>query len=179
MTKDPVQLQDDNLDEVDSKRRAALSQFAVLCAGLTGAALAPTLAAAQGSDHAQHAADHAAHMHAADGSAKHQALIDAAALCTARGEVCLNHCMTLLGTGDTSMKDCIRTVTAMLATSAAVERFAASELPRLKELTKLCIDVCGDCEKECRKHEHHHVACKNCAEACAGFIEEGKKLIAS
>lgn len=124
-------------------------------------------------------AGHAGHMNTGDGPAQYQALIDAAALCTTRGEVCLNHCMTLLGTGDTSLKDCVRTVTAMLATSAAVGRFAASEAPRLKELTKLCIDVCGDCEKECRKHEHHHAACKNCAEACAGFIEEGKKLIAS
>jgi hypothetical protein len=44
-------------------------------------------------------------------------------------------------------------------------------------VTKLCIDICGDCEKECRKHEEHHVQCKNCADSCAAFIREGKKVI--
>jgi Cys-rich four helix bundle protein (predicted Tat secretion target) len=162
-----------NANRAEPTRRDALNRMALLGAGLAGAAFAPSLAAAQGMDHTAHMADHAGH----SGPAKHQALIDAAALCTNRGEICLNHCVALLSTGDTSLKDCVRTVGAMLATSAALMRFAAFDSGRLKEMTKLCVDVCGDCEKECRKHEQHHAACKNCAEACAGFIKEGKKLL--
>jgi Cys-rich four helix bundle protein (predicted Tat secretion target) len=177
MSKDAEQLLQESVHTAAATRRDALNQVALMLgAGLTGATLAPSLTRAQSNDHSGHM-DHGGHMGAATGPAPHQALIDAATLCINRGEVCLNHCMSLLGTGDTSMKECIRTVTAMLATSAALVRFAASDSPRLKELTKLCNDICDDCEKECRKHEQHHVVCKNCAEACAGAIAEGKKLL--
>jgi hypothetical protein len=71
----------------------------------------------------------------------------------------------------------MNSVAAMLPMCTAVVRVAAFDAPRLKEVTKLCIDICTDCEKECRKHEQHHVQCKNCADSCATFITEGKKVI--
>jgi hypothetical protein len=59
----------------------------------------------------------------------------------------------------------------------AMQRVAAFDAPRLKEAVKLCVDVCSDCEKECRKHEQHHAQYKNCADSCAAFIRDGKKVI--
>ena len=115
--------------------------------------------------------------HTATGPAKYQDLIDAALLCVNRGEVCIDHCVKQMGTGDTSLKDCMASVVTMGPMCTAVGRFAAVDAPRLKEVTKLCVDVCVDCEKECRKHEEHHVQCKNCAESCAAFIREGRKVL--
>jgi Cys-rich four helix bundle protein (predicted Tat secretion target) len=108
--------------------------------------------------------------HGGTSPAKYQDLIDAALACVNRGEVCIDHCIKYLGTGDTSLKDCMNSVVTMLP-------FAALDSPRLKEVTKLCVDICTDCEKECRKHDQRHVACKNCADSCAAFIKEGKKVI--
>jgi hypothetical protein len=71
----------------------------------------------------------------------------------------------------------MNSVSTMLPMCTAVARFAAFDAPRLKEVVKLCVDVCNDCEKECRKHEQHHAQCKNCADSCAAFIREGKKVI--
>lgn len=156
-------------------RRQALKLTCALGAGFAGAVLTPgNWAHAQNADHAAHAGHEG---HAADAPAKYQDLIDAALTCVNRGEVCIDHCTKLMGTGDTSLKDCMKTVAAMLPMCTAVVRFAAFDAPRLKELTRLCVDVCSDCEKECRKHEQHHVICKNCADSCAAFIREGRKVI--
>jgi Cys-rich four helix bundle protein (predicted Tat secretion target) len=108
---------------------------------------------------------------------KNQDLLDAALLCVSRGEACIDHCVKQLGAGDTSMKDCMDSVSTMLPMCTAVVRFAAFDAPRLKEVVKLCADGCNDCEKECRKHEQHHAQCKNCADSCAAFMREGKKVI--
>jgi Cys-rich four helix bundle protein (predicted Tat secretion target) len=108
---------------------------------------------------------------------KNQDLLDAALLCVNRGEACIDHCAKQLGAGDTFMKDCMDSVSTMLPMCTAVARFAAFDAPRLKAVVKLCVDVCSDCEKECRKHEQHHAQCKNCADSCAAFIREGKKVI--
>lgn len=175
MSKDAEQLLQPPARPAVPTRRDALSQIAMIGAGLAAATSASSLAMAQSNDHSEHM-DHS-HMDHGDHTAAHQALIDAATRCINQGEVCLNHCISLLSTGDTSLKDCIRTVSAMLPMAEVIVRFAATDAPRLKEATKLCIDVCSDCEKECRKHEQHHVTCKNCAEACAGAITEGKKLL--
>jgi Cys-rich four helix bundle protein (predicted Tat secretion target) len=89
----------------------------------------------------------------------------------------MDHCAKQLGAGDTSMKDCMNSVSIMLPMCTAVARFAAFDAPRLKEVVNLCVDVCSDCEKECRKREQHQAQCKNCADSCAAFIREGKKVL--
>lgn len=111
--------------------------------------------------------------------APHAALIAAAKKCGAVGEVCLKHCIKLTKAGDNSLADCMRNVKAMLVVCNAVGRLAGQDAKRLKDLTKVCLDVCTDCEAECRKHEGHHVECKNCAIACAAMITEAKKLLAA
>ena len=112
-------------------------------------------------------------------SAPHAALIAAAKKCGRVGEVCLKHCIKLTKAGDKSLADCMRTVRAMLVVCSAVGRLAEQDAKRLKDLTKVCLDVCTDCEAECRKHESHHVECKNCANTCAAMIVEAKKLLAA
>lgn len=123
-------------------------------------------------EHAGHG-DHAMHMAAP----KHQALIDTALKCVGRGEVCVDHCLALMATGDTSLKDCLRSVQIMMPMCSALIRAAATDTPRLKEIAKVCLDICADCEKECKKHAEHHAACKACMESCADCIAECKKVI--
>ena len=155
-------------------RRMAVARIVGLGVAAAGSVLAVGPASAQTGAHEGHDMNHMDHGAA---GAQNQALIDAALTCVNRGDVCLQHCIKLLSTGDTSLKDCIRTVSAMLPLCETLARYGALEAPRLKELAKLCADVCDDCEKECRKHEQHHVECKNCAQSCAACSKECRKLI--
>lgn len=138
--------------------------------GLAAVAAAARSGGAHAADHDHHAGHHN------HGGPKHKALVDSALKCVGRGEECLDHCMQLLGTGDTELKDCARSVSAMLPMCAALARYGALDAPRLKQLAKLCIDVCSDCEKECNKHKEKHALCRACAESCAECIKECRKL---
>lgn len=155
-------------------RRRLLS--AAVGAGVALSALAaispPAEAADEHAGHGDHSVGH-------DDTVRYQPVIDAALACVNRGEVCLDHCFKLLGEGDTSLKNCVRTVSGMLPMCAALARFAALDAPRLKELARLCIDICSDCETECRKHQDHHAACRACADSCADCITACKAVIAS
>jgi Cys-rich four helix bundle protein (predicted Tat secretion target) len=108
-----------------------------------------------------------------------KALVAAARRCEDVGKICLAHCIRLTKAGDKSLGDCMRAVQAMLPVCGAVKQLAMQDARRLKDLAKVCTDICSDCEVECRKHESHHVQCKNCAEACAATIRECKALIAA
>ena len=150
-------------------RRSILAASAV---GLSVLAAGRTLAE---DEHAHHKQAAAGHDHGAP--AKYQALVDAALKCVARGEVCVGHCLGMLSTGDTSLKDCMRSVQVMMPMCAVLARAGALDASRLKDIAKVCLDVCEDCEKECKKHAEHHAACKACAESCADCIAECKKVI--
>ena len=145
-----------------------------------GMATAGLLATAAGTSTvlAQATHDHGKSHHSAgqhQGSA-HKALVEAALHCVNKGEVCLNHCVSQMGTGDTRLKDCLATVAVMLPMCTALARVAAMDAKRLKDIAAVCIDICKDCETECRKHEQHHVECKACAESCEACIAECKKI---
>lgn len=153
-------------------RRAVLTAS---LAGAIGLAAMSATGARAAEDH-EHHGDHAGH--ATHGAApKHQALIDSALKCVGRGEVCVDHCLALMATGDTSLKDCMRSVQIMMPMCSALMRAAAFDTPRLKEIAKVCLDICADCEKECKKHAEHHAACKACMESCADCAAECKKVI--
>lgn len=155
-------------------RRSALA--------LGGAALAGAATLVAGGTAARAEDPHAGHDHhdhqSANGkaSSQHQALVDAAIDCVRRGEACVPHCVESLSKGDTMLAECLESVFAMMPVCTAVARLAANDAPRLKELAKVCGDICADCEKVCRKHEGHHEVCKACADACAAFVKESKKL---
>jgi Cys-rich four helix bundle protein (predicted Tat secretion target) len=107
---------------------------------------------------------------------KREAMIDAIHGCVKTGEACLSHCLDSFKTGDTAMANCAASVTEMLAFCTAHGRMASLDSKYTKEMCQLAIKVCGDCEKECRKHEKHP-PCKACADACKKCIEECKKYI--
>jgi|GEM_PF-426397 len=104
------------------------------------------------------------------------ALVNTIADCIAAGRVCLSHCLRLLGSGDTSMADCSKAVSDMLAICQASESLAAANSKHLKALAKVCIDGCTDCAKACTPHVGHHAECKACKEACDATIEAMKAV---
>ncbi len=152
------------IDHTAFTRRTALAQLSVFAAAIGSAGIASAQTAPSG--HAGHGSDAAAH----------QPLLDAALACLNTGNVCMEHCIRQLGAGDTSLKECIKTVSVMLPMCETLARLAALDAPRLKEFAKVCADVCDDCEKECRKHAHH-AQCKNCGEACEDCSAECRKLL--
>jgi Cys-rich four helix bundle protein (predicted Tat secretion target) len=163
-------------------RRSLLTTGGAMLAGAAALVASPRLAEAEQDPHAGHNMgqmehmDHAGHEGHGKPASQHQALIDAALDCVAKGEACVPHCIDLMGKGDTSLVECLKSVLAMMPMCTAVARVAALDAPRLKDLAKLCGEVCADCEKVCRKHAEHHAVCKACAESCASFVKESKKL---
>jgi Cys-rich four helix bundle protein (predicted Tat secretion target) len=105
------------------------------------------------------------------GQSPHPAVAEATKRCETVGNACLRHCQRLTRLGDKSLADCMRSVSAMLPVCVAMNRLATQDAKRLKDLAKVCADICRDCEAECRKHEFHHVECKRCAEACAATVK--------
>src|SRR5262245_12555179 len=137
-------------------RRSLLAGAASLLAGIGQAA--PAIAQAAAAKGAPRASPH-------------QAIVEATKRCETVGNACLKHCQRLTRLGDKSLADCMRSVSAMLPVCTALSRLAAQDAKRLKELAKVCADICRDCEAECRKHEFHHVECQRCAEACAATVK--------
>lgn len=136
----------------------------------TGAGLALLVGAA----HAQSqpaAHDHAHHMHhaAVDNL---QALIEATGTCINKGELCLAHCLVLLGDGDKAMAECAKSVNQMLVACRALNGLAAQGSRLTAAQAKIALDACSECEKACKKHADKHAECKACLEAC---IECGKQ----
>ncbi len=122
------------------------------------------------------AAEHQHHHHG--GGPKYAGLIAATADCGKAGEVCLAHCLVLLGDGDKEMAACSKSVNQMLAICGALGKLAAQESKYTAAMAKVAADVCADCEKECRKHDKKHAECKACGDACAACLKECKKLAA-
>ncbi|CAK0781887.1 conserved hypothetical protein [Gammaproteobacteria bacterium] len=115
-------------------------------------------------------ADEHHHIHP-DGN-KNEKLIKASANCIQAGHRCIHHCLELLGQGDTEMAACAISVNQMLAICTAVEQLAGFDSKHLPKLARVAMDICKECETECRKHEQKHAECKACAEACAVCLEE-------
>ena len=143
---------------------------------LAAAAAVPSLASAESQGgHGGHGAHGAMPV---EGPHPNQAVISAAAHCVEMGEKCMDHCLDLFAAGDTSVAACARNVQQMLPMCKTLATFASLKSPHLKALAELCIKVCSDCEKECRKHEKHHAACKACADSCLECIKACKAITA-
>lgn len=120
---------------------------------LGAAAVAATLA----TDTAFSATDHSHNMHNHQANSNEK-IINAALDCVKTGLACNDHCIELLKEGDTSIVKCMDVLTESLAMCTALSQMASYQSTHLPELAKLCISVCEDCEKECRKHEKKHAA---------------------
>ena len=146
----------------------------------SAAAVSLTAAAsfARAHDHAGHAhhAGHAGHAHSAPRA--YEAARKAAAHCVEAGQICLTHCITLLSSGDTSMKDCATGVNQMLALCGTLQNLAAQNSRLTPSLAKVCIEACKQCSAACKEHAGHHAECKACYESCLACIKECEKIAA-
>ena len=124
-------------------------------------------------------AEETGHEHAsgAEHSPPHD-LARAIAGCVTEGNICMQHCLVALATGDTTLAECSKTVRDMLAICGATQTLVASNSPRTKAAVQLCVDACTDCEAACRKHAEKHAVCKACADACAATIKAGRAFVA-
>lgn len=116
---------------------------------------------------------------AAGAGDKHVALARAASECVRAGEACLQHGLELLAKGDTSIADCAKMVTQMLAVCRAVGPIVDARGKYVPAMAQLCLAVCTDCAEACRKHAEHHAVCKACMEACEKSAAAAKALAAS
>lgn len=112
------------------------------------------------------------------GHNKHGSLVQSALDCQNTGHSCVNHCVDLFKDGDTSVAECADRVNEMLAMTAALAKVASYDSESLGKLAAVCMEVCENCEQECRRHEKHHAQCKACADSCANCAAECKKVAA-
>ncbi len=150
------------------KRRELLELVTTAGVFLTGAAMA--------SEAPPTSAEHVGHDHAAM-TGRYAALIADTTDCINKGEACLTHCLTLLGTGTTELAACARTVQDTLAACTALRQLAAANSPYVGRLAGVVADVCAACDMECRKHLKHAV-CAECGAACARCAKECQKAAA-
>ncbi len=115
------------------------------------------------------------HHHA---SPANTALAASASDCVQKGEVCLSHCLVLLGQGDKDMAACAQSVNQMLALCGALQQLANQNSKLLPKLAAIAMDACNQCEQACKKHADKHQECKACGESCAACAKECKKLAA-
>lgn len=128
-------------------------------------------------DHASHSAHHQ-HMQGMSMN-QHQSLIDAAADCVKKGHACLSHGIHLWSEGENKgMAICAMRVNEMIAACEAIEQLASYNSVHLVKMAKVVMDICQDCEKECRKFEKEHVQCKQAADSCDACFKECKKITA-
>ena len=97
---------------------------------------------------------------------KLKSLYDASTDCVKKANLCLQHCIDQLSTGETTYAACAKSVREMLTYCRALSEAANQNSKHLKELAKITLETCQACETECRKHKEHDV-CLACADACA------------
>lgn len=120
--------------------------------------------------------DHSAHAQHAM-SSRNDKLIAAVSDCVSKANICLQHCLVLLGQGDQSMAACAKSSSQVAAVCAALQQLASAESKHLPRLARAAMDVCKECEEECKKTEKHP-ECKACKEACTACYEECRKIAA-
>ncbi|MBI5007152.1 MAG: Csp1 family four helix bundle copper storage protein [Nitrosomonadales bacterium] len=149
-----------------NRRELLLGAAAMAAAATTGQAFAAT-----------HEHDHMS-MHDHHGTMAHDGkLIAAAADCVAKANLCLQHCLVSLGKGDTELAACAQSSSQVIAMCNALLEMSAANSKHLPRLAKVAMDVCKECEEECKKTQKHP-ECKACMEACAACYAECKKIAA-
>jgi Cys-rich four helix bundle protein (predicted Tat secretion target) len=93
-------------------------------------------------------------------------LVELGSACIQVGEECQAHCLQQFAAGDTSLAACEKSVSMMLQMCRALVTAAAQSSPRLKDIARVCGQVCRDCEAACKPHAGHHEVCRRCMEAC-------------
>jgi len=108
---------------------------------------------------------------------KYQSLIDAAADSVKKGHACLSHGLYMLSEREyKEMAICAMRVSDMVAACTAIGQLATYNSPNLIKMAKVVMDICKDCEKECRKFEKEEVICKQTADSCVTCFKECRKI---
>jgi Cys-rich four helix bundle protein (predicted Tat secretion target) len=110
-------------------------------------------------------------------STRNERLIAAASDCVLKANICLQHCIVLMGQGDKGLVACSKSSSQVAAICTALQQLASAESKSLPQLAKVAMDICKDCEEECKKTEKHP-ECKACEEACATCYKECKAIAA-
>lgn len=114
------------------------------------------------------------HKHAA--ASPYDKLIAAATDCTTKATLCMQHCIVLMGKGETDLAACARSASQAAAICTALQQLASSNAKQLPQLAKVAMDICKECEEECKKTERHP-ECKACKEACIACYKECKAIV--
>jgi Cys-rich four helix bundle protein (predicted Tat secretion target) len=117
------------------------------------------------------------HMHQHHHSARNDKLIAAAADCVMKADICHQHCVVALGQGDKDMIACAKSSSEVLAVCTALQQLASMESSYLPQFARLAMDICKNCEDECKK-TNKHPECKDCEDACAACYKECKAIAA-
>mgnify|MGYP002639802454 CR=1 FL=1 len=148
-----------------SRRNVLLGLGAATAAVYTGSSMAKP----EKHDHSK-MHDHSMH------TPKFNNVLDVANDCVDKGQRCIAHCMVSFQQGKTELADCASKVSEMLAICSTFSTLLTSNSEYVKTVAGICSKVCEDCEKICRKHEHH-AECKNCADSCIDMIDQIKAKI--
>ena len=116
------------------------------------------------------------HKHEHHTTSENAAFIDTSLECIKTAELCLNHCFEVLGTGDTSLVECAKSVKELSFICESTFKAASNDSKYLIALVGVAAKVCADCEKECSRHKKHKT-CLDCAAACTACLRECKKLL--
>lgn len=87
--------------------------------------------------------------------------------CTAACDICADACLD--EDNLEKMISCIRTDRDCAAICTLTSAYVSRNSRYTEAALRLCIDVCRDCEAECKKHEAAH--CQQCADSCRACIE--------
>ncbi len=104
-------------------------------------------------------------------------LATATADCVQKGQICLNHCLELLGQGEKDMAECAKAVNQMLALCGALQALVNQNSRLVKNLAAVALEACKQCQEACKKHADKHEACKACGDSCAACAKECQKLL--
>ncbi len=110
-------------------------------------------------------------------STRNEKLIASASECVLTGNNCLQHCLVAMGKGEKELAACARSSSQLIAICTALQQLASAESKFLPQMAKLAMDVCKDCEEECKKTDKHP-ECKACRDACAACYRECKAIAA-
>lgn len=94
------------------------------------------------------------------------AVVEAAADCVGKGDVCVAHCAEMLAQGKKDMGECNKKAHQMLAMCKAMRSLAAQQSPLAKDIAQACIKACEECAEACKPHAKMHADCKACMDAC-------------
>ncbi|MBK8259843.1 MAG: four-helix bundle copper-binding protein [Nannocystis sp.] len=97
-------------------------------------------------------------------------VLEASSACARAGQLCLAHCLVVLGQGDTTIAECAQAVSDMLAVHQAVAALAAAGSRHLKAQLAVADEVTERCKAACDTHADKHPTCRDCAKACGDAL---------